>query len=191
MAWREPMVLSELRERLKDGGRFVEVGSNIGFYTVIAGQITGSSGAVMAVGMMPQTMRILRHNIALNRLRNVKSVEAVLGGNVRAELEVSYDPQLAGQATAAQKPHGEKSVSAKKLTSNLDSHVDFDMIDLIKIDVEGAEVEVLNGAHETIKNTSAVIFSATGDINPISKFLTEKGFSVRHLENNDYIAERI
>jgi hypothetical protein len=66
----EPAVEAAIRRSLQPGAVFVDAGSNIGYYSVLAAQLVGPHGRVIAVEMMPETAAALRRHVAINDCRN-------------------------------------------------------------------------------------------------------------------------
>jgi FkbM family methyltransferase len=137
-------------ERLPRGGTFVDVGANVGFWSIPAALQAGSEGRVVAFEPNPWAVARLRRNTALNAGRALAPVELrdVAVGEEPRELELfSYDLEAgASQATLqrgaveAERPE-RVTVSVERLDDAIDAR-----IDVLKIDVEGHEAAVLAGA---------------------------------------------
>ena len=132
---------------LQPGGVFLDVGANIGTYTVPAAKKVGPNGRVLAVEASPRVFRYLAHNVYLNRLSNVRLVQcaalAVNGGTVPF-YEAPPDHFGMGALTA-QFGAAPVEVQARTLDGVL-SESGLDTVDLLKVDVEGFEVDVFAGA---------------------------------------------
>lgn len=134
-----------------------DVGANIGLYTLLFARHVGAGGAVHAFEPDSENLRRLRTNLALNEIENVCVVPAAVysrHGTVTLHVFPTSlnawhslgrptlpDPFLPGRTTA---PIEERFVEATTLDAYCDAH-DVDRIDLLKIDVEGAELDVLRG----------------------------------------------
>lgn len=68
-----------LAKLVKPGMRIADVGANIGYYTLLLRQLTGPSGAIIAIEPSPENLPELRLNIEGNKLQNVKLVEVAVG----------------------------------------------------------------------------------------------------------------
>jgi FkbM family methyltransferase len=155
----EPETTSFLNAFLRPGMVFVDVGAHIGEFTLRAARIVGSSGEVHAFEPSPENFDLLKRNIELNDLTNVRPVFVALSdspGTVpfRVEKEPSLN-RLQVISDPDQAPHGIISVN----TCRLDSYWGTQPrpIDLIKLDVEGAELLVLSGT-EHLSSTPVWIF---------------------------------
>ena len=129
---------------LRPGDRFVDVGANAGYYTLLASTIVGPSGSVESIEPGLPALERLRENIALNRLANVRIHECALAdtaGPARFIHDRDTENRLAIPADA-----GTVTVAA----SRLDDLLGEAPCALVKIDVEGAELRVLKGAEGTL-----------------------------------------
>jgi FkbM family methyltransferase len=150
----EPQTLTFIQRHLASGGVFVDVGANIGGYTVRAAK----RAYVYAFEPEPRNFNLLRLNIKLNKLQN----------NVKS-FQVAAGPYLGKVTLALSSSHGGHSLLRSRIkTTTIDVDMtpldlilaNEDRIDLIKIDVEGAEPLVLKGAGEVLKRTKAVVIEA-------------------------------
>ncbi|KAF0244315.1 MAG: FkbM family [Planctomycetota bacterium] len=125
---------------LRPGDRFVDVGANAGYYTILAASIVGPSGSVESFEPGLPALARLRENVALNGLGNVRVHECALSdasGPAPFVHDRDTENRLATPADA-----GAVTVAA----SRLDEVIGEAPCALVKIDVEGAEMRVLRGA---------------------------------------------
>jgi FkbM family methyltransferase len=158
--------------RPKEGDTVVDIGAHMGRYTITSSKSVGASGKVIAIEADPYTFRILQHNLRLNKLTNVTTLNwAVYSKKARLKL---YRPDEYLGSTGhrslmtnypdfpAPKDHKVNEtryieVEADILDNLLKSR-GINEVNWIKIDVEGAEYEVLKGAKEILSaNTSISI----------------------------------
>lgn len=137
---------------LSVGSAFIDVGANIGYYTRMTARIVGPSGKVFAFEPLPAAYQLLQRNLA--DLANVSAFQTALGdrsGTVRF-----YVHPLGDQSTTMDtgEAHAEIKVEMKTLDSMIGK---FDRVDFIKIDVEGSELQVLQGGKETIERFEPII----------------------------------
>lgn len=189
---REASVVGAIKDRLKAGSTFVDAGANIGFFTVLAGKIVGAAGRVYAIEMMPPTASRLRLNIQANDLTNVTVLEHALSATSGEEVPATIPEHKFGRASIVHGAGSENHTTAFVVTRTMDELLSGvpGMIDLIKMDLEGAEVMALKGASETLKRTRAIIFEQLPGEVAASKLLKENGFQLRMLDLNNVIAER-
>ncbi len=140
----ETEVQSIIKSHLFPGAVFYDIGANNGFITLLAASLVGHDGLVFAFEPLPGNVRILQKNIEMNYIQGCVLVDkAVSNKNGRQELFVSKSSATPSLLRAG--PHDVESISVSTVT--LDEFVQSHPApDLIKMDVEGAEVDVLEGA---------------------------------------------
>ena len=130
--------LTWLRRALPDGGVFVDVGANMGFFTLAAAR---RASRVVAIEPNPALFERLRFNLDLNGLDHVHAVEAALGETDGGTLTLGPTSGDLGTGTISATGEG-RSVACRSLTSVLAQH-GVAAVDVLKIDVEGYEDRVL------------------------------------------------
>jgi FkbM family methyltransferase len=140
------------------GGTFVDIGANVGLYTCVIADHVGQTGFVLAFEPMPENIVLLRRNIILNGLANVDVEPVALSNRIgMVDLYVpSVHPGGPSAATRIQNP-GDWRVIGKVRSTTLDESFSGCRLDLIKIDVDGHEVEVLEGAQKVVGHFRPVI----------------------------------
>lgn len=140
---------------LRPGDVVADVGANVGTLTILASRLVGPAGHVLALEPNPNTYRFLLRNLTLNHARNVTAVRAAAGaadGTGGLIAGRSDDQDRIGE--------GGMEVPVRSLDSLLAT--DVRPIRLLKIDVEGFEKAVLEGAPQLLRRTRFVYFE-TGD----------------------------
>ncbi|NAZ11478.1 MAG: FkbM family methyltransferase [Desulfurococcales archaeon] len=135
---REGDVDAFIKSRLREGVVFVDVGANVGYYTLVASKLVGATGHIYAIEPVPSTAVILMVNAKLNGCGNV-IVRKVATWYTRGKLVLKISVSAYGYASVVR-----EGTSVTVDASTLDDILrDEASIHLIKIDVEGAELEVL------------------------------------------------
>jgi FkbM family methyltransferase len=172
----EPYVRQAIQKRLKPGDVFVDVGANVGFYTLCAAKIVGTTGKVFAFEPAPETMNALRTNISLNEAGNVEAAQVALSDN--AGMSKLYVDTAHNSGATSMRPSPNAS---QEITITLDTYDNYanrhgiPAPALVKIDVEGAECLVLKGMPKLLAQRPAMIIE-------ISEFsLTQLGSSKEEL----------
>ncbi len=155
----------ELSERtfvadyLRPGDVFLDVGANLGLYTVIAARAMGNKGQVFAFEPCEQTYNRLVQNVALNGLSNVQCVRVGLSDCDDTRLLNSSVDGFAGWNSFARPTAGQTFVQERVECVRLDSFANENdltgKVAMIKIDVEGWELHVLDGARELLRAKDA------------------------------------
>ena len=144
----EPHLTRFIRSRLQLSDVFIDVGANIGYYSLCASQLVGVTGRVVAVEASPGIYRELVANLEMNRASNVRPVHCAVS-NTSGELVVYGGPPY-NRGSATTVPAGaedvvpESSVRAATLETLL-TRDEIERVRLIKVDVEGAEWAVAQG----------------------------------------------
>lgn len=138
-----------LERLLKKGDVFVDVGANIGLFTVIAGKCVGSDGKVLAVEPSLPTCEILESQIALNKLRNVEVCQVGISKE-SGELDLyqgtnTNDPFNSFGTPIWEGEFKPTKVPVRTFDSLVHERLQERPIRLVKIDTEGWECQVLAG----------------------------------------------
>ncbi|MCQ2739648.1 MAG: FkbM family methyltransferase [bacterium] len=171
---------------LKDKSVIIDIGANIGSHTVYWA-IERKAKRIYSFEPLPDTFDILQTNIQLNLLNKIVKLYNVGLSDEECRQDINhYDEGNIGNTIFAKKKGG------GFIFKPLDSFCIKEKVDLIKIDVEGAEVEVLVGAKNTILLSHPVIvIESFNRKQEVDVFMHEIGYkqieTIR--ENEDYIYE--
>lgn len=158
----------EIIERFnpRPGDVIVDIGAHMGRYTIIGSKRAGSEGKVVAIEAHPGNFKLLSRNIALNRLTNVIAVNsAVYSTSTPLKLYLPDEDSgytmhhsvMASYLVTKYKEAERKYVQVQADTlDNLLRKEGVGRVNWIKIDVEGAELEVLKGAQETLSKNQDI-----------------------------------
>ena len=187
---REQKVRETIEQRVRPGAVFVDGGANIGFYAILAARLAGPDGQVVAFEMMPDTAAVLRRHIAANGASAIEVVERALSDHSGSRVRASVEPGQHGQASIV-KDGSERHLSIEVETITLDEALTgYGPIDLIKLDLEGAEYAALKGAAAVLARTGCVVFESNERDERIFDLFANAGFVVEHLEGSDYLAQK-
>ncbi len=184
-----------LARHLKPGGVFVDAGANIGGFTVFGARLVGSDGHVVAIEMMPDTARRLREHLEVNGLGRVQVVEMALSDVGGQEVIAKMPPGLTGQASIVRADSTtDELVEIRVKTTTLDDVVgDLLRLDVLKVDLEGAEALAFDGGREALSRTQCVIFEDWGGSDhgrAAAERITSAGFKLRRLDGLNMIGVR-
>lgn len=187
---REAAVYAAARALLHPGDTVVDAGANIGAFSVFAGRLIGAAGRLVAIEMIPATAARLRANLARNDLE-ADVVEAALAASSGRVVTAAIDPAKSGQATLVLAHTLDRPTMLSVETRTLDEVLaDVAEIALLKLDIEGAEIDALAGAATTLARTRAIIFEQLDDTGAIAAVLARAGFVVKPLDRHNYLAKR-
>lgn len=151
----EPHISAFIQGRLRPGDVFCDVGANIGYHSLLASGSVGSSGRVVAIEPSPAIFARLISNLRLNEADNVRPVQAAVTAAVgTVSLYRGVPGNTAMTTTIKDRGFGKEcDVISVPLTDIL-SQDERERLRLIKIDVEGGEVPILNDLIATIDHYS-------------------------------------
>lgn len=187
---------------LQPGMAVLDLGAHHGLYTLLASERVGLRGRVIAFEPSSRERRALRLHVVMNMCRNVTIENVALGNeNKRANLFIvegsqtgcnSLRPPVAASATSP------VPVSVRRLDDWLHSHK-IDRVDFIKLDVEGAELDVLKGAAQLLqRRPRPVILAEVQDVRTlpwgyrakeIIAYLGNRGYKWYGLSEGGYIED--
>lgn len=151
----EPYVSAVLDRLLEPGDVFVDVGANVGYHTMRAAARVGADGRVLAVEANPENARLLLLSAAANGFSQVEVLPVAFGRHLGHVNFVSHVGSNGGFA-----PDGPEALESGRATVVPTMPLDalgLDRVDVMKIDVEGAESIVIEGGLETIRRCRPAI----------------------------------
>jgi FkbM family methyltransferase len=158
--------LTHLKKVLSPGETFVDVGACYGIYTLVASRIVGGRGQVIAFEPSSRAFPILKKNISLNNLTNVRAFCLALSDKSGRTLLYRH-PKVGCDSLAA---HGSVSEGPQEITTQVLDDVirelPIDRVGVIKMDVQGAEEWVLRGARNILTTMHPVVIFESWPIGP-------------------------
>lgn len=159
----------------RPGDVFLDVGAYIGWYTIQAAKATGSSGRVIALEPDAYNRRQLEENLALNGLAGC-AVIPVAAWREAAELGWhSGDVPVWSKVDRESHARPVRAVTIDSLASDLG----LASVNWIKMDIEGAEIEALQGAEKTLERFRPILFIEIHEtLEAVSRFLEKIGYVI-------------
>lgn len=162
-AWKSPAKYRSedadfLRKVLEPGGLVVDVGANIGMIAIQSAKLVGHAGRVVAIEPNPRIAPYCEKNLRFNRLENVTLLRTALGAN---EGVVSFNCDPCDDRAGVVFDGGVK-VPLTTLDKVME-RVPNGKINLLKIDVEGFELAVLEGAPKSLERTQWLYMEVDAD----------------------------
>jgi len=190
----EPGVQRAMLALLRPGMTFFDVGANVGFHSTLAGRlIDPSRGHVISFEPLASNSDQIEVNARLNHFDCVRVMRFALGNNDgEARFLLSEISSRGALETAGRIPSsftGIATVQIRRLDT-LMSEAHLPPPDVMKIDVEGAEREVLTGAHETLMRYRPILMIELHGTNPeVASALEAIGYRASVLGRSGSIAE--
>jgi len=194
----EPDVTAWMTKNVTPDSVVVDVGANVGYFTLLLAELTRPNGSVHSVEPLPSTVRHLRGNIALNPSLGGVVVHDVACSESEGTTEI-FRAQSIGNSSTHGGEHSEGLVRRTTLDLLL-KQTDPALISLIKIDAEGDEVGILLGASRTLARlrSGAAVFVEVSpemllargfDGNDALRLMDAAGFDAFGIDN-DYTPAR-
>jgi FkbM family methyltransferase len=184
----EPDLQEAIARELKPSQIFYDVGGNAGFFSLLASRLTGPSGKVFTFEPLPSNSDVVGEQIEINSISNIELVKVAVGG---ASGKAMLKPDGAATAVlAGGNGHGavanDAMISVDVITLN-DFIKDHPKPDLAKIDVEGFEAEVLDGASNLLGPDGPVLIIEIHHDEAsrrVQKTLRDNGYRLADLAGN-------
>lgn len=147
------------KQLAKEGDTIVDIGANLGYYTLLASKIVGDSGKVYAFEPDPTNYKVLSSNIELNGCKNIITEQKAVS-DANGKVTLYLDSKDVGAHTIYKNGKTKKSVTVDSVT--LDEYFKGKEypINIIKMDIEGAEMAAIRGMEKIIElNDDLKIFT--------------------------------
>jgi len=181
----EPHVTKAITERLKSGMVFVDIGANIGYFSLLAAKLIGPNGRVLAFEPSQYNIKLLYLNARINGFENIEIIPSAVADK---KTLFAYDStgsngvisELSADLSALLSTTLVNSISLDEMLQNINK------VDLIKIDVEGAEYLALSGGRKLLKRHRPIIFSefAPPSLQAVSKVSAETYLQLLLVDNS-------
>jgi FkbM family methyltransferase len=177
----EKHVIEAFEKYVVPGSTALDIGAHIGSHTLTLARLIGPTGRVYAFEPQKKVFRELVYNLRLNEISNAIPLRFAVSSEPRI-LEMNPIRRADGQVRIGK---GGDKVEARTIDS-----FGFSDVSLIKIDVEGHQLPVLQGAERTIRAYHPVIIIEIGRKQPVEtkRTLREYGYRYRRLAYSDFIA---
>ena len=191
----EVPVQQEIARQLRPGDVFYDIGANMGFFSLIAGRLIGPKGHVCAFEPHPRNAPTVAENARLNGLAHMQVFDVAIGDGTRRDVLQMTDWDGGGALSGYAVGPNELVTPTEVQVMSLDDLIAEKALPLptfVKIDVEGAEMEVIDGMVGTIARCKPVLLYEVDDGDPdefrrrwaeLDARVSALGYRVRHLEN--------
>lgn len=183
----EPRHQRAFRKLVREGDVVIDIGANWGLHTLYLWQLVGSSGRVIAVEPYPPAFAELEWHIAANGCNNATPMQVAIADSNEEAMFVPGESSSTGHLALATSPDpvapGAMTVPVCSL-DDLALSLGLERIDLVKVDVEGAEGRVLSGAEEAVArfHPCFAIDLHTPELDVfVGRWLTNRGYRLERL----------
>jgi FkbM family methyltransferase len=188
----EPSVQEALRRTVRPGHVFYDVGANIGFFTLVGARLVGPTGRVVAFEPVPWCAEAVGRNIELNDLDHAEIREEAVGAEAgHARLLVVGEASWSHLASTGRHADVRDEIDVEVTT--IDELVAADAVpppDVLKVDTEGAELQVLDGMRETLaRHRPAIVCELHATNERFAAAMDELGYRTTNLDEPWPVAE--
>lgn len=187
----EPEEQDALWRLLRPGDTFVNIGANIGFHALIGAKRVESSGKVIAVEPVNSVAEMIAKNASLNSFENITVIKAACSNHLGRATIYSGD-STATNSLIRERTQGNNEVEVEMTT--VDELVKAHDLkpSLLSIDIEGAEIECLEGSRKTLEAFRPVIMLENHWLQaPFYEFFDRElfglGYTLENLDGSEYV----
>lgn len=169
---------------VKEGDIVYDIGAHVGFYTLLASELVGERGKVFAFEPLPRNLYFFKKHTVLNSCSNIEIIEAAVSDK---EGRVSFSE---GESSFTGKLNEEGRLKVISIT--LDDLLKEGKIlppNIIKIDVEGAEYQVLKGAFDILKKYKPALILSIHNVESFTNcisFLEGLNYQLESIDDENY-----
>ena len=164
------------------GDWVLDVGANIGAYTLRLSELVGAEGRVIAFEPVPETFELLAANAALAPAKNITLINAAASDSAR-EIGMEIPKFATGLSNFYMAHVSSESTGLRILCAPIDSLTFPHPIRLAKIDAEGHEVAVLRGMANILRKDKPVLI-VEDNVPDLAPYLREFGYAAQKLEGS-------
>lgn len=182
-----------LLRHMQAGDTFVDVGANIGIYSLFAARRVGPKGAVYSIEPSPGAMKILRHNIESNNLKDIMTPIHAAASRVRGQLYLAGNADKWNSLQLHPSPPG-LPINVTTVDDILHDPDTRSCFRFLKIDAEGVETDVLEGAWSSIQTAWPVIVfenSMNRSRELPTEWLVQRGYRIFSVHDRNSISETL
>ena len=173
----------------------LDIGGHIGLVSLPVSKVLAKGGRVFAFEPSKANRQMLQEHADINALSNIEVVEHLVGAEEKESVEFFENPEPSGMNSVVISKHHDAytQVTKRQITVDGFCHEQGLRPDVIKIDVEGAELGVLRGARETLKRAHPTIFLSVHpreigllgeSLEGLSALIKELGYECRNVDGS-------
>lgn len=186
----EPKIAALLTKHGKKGSTAVDMGAYLGTHTMALVDVVGTKGKVVTFEPQPWAFDCINQTLKKNNIKNVKVVNAGVSDK-KGKIRFCSDASGSSSVCQERRPSAKWKEVYDIPIITLDS-LKLKNVSVMKIDVEGHELNALKGSKKTIKDSKPVILLEVWSkrktrLNNVKKFLKEVNYSMKHISGDDYI----
>lgn len=188
----EQQVHEALRRTLRPGDVFMDIGSSIGYFTLVGAGIVGPGGRVIALDALRECAEATRFNARLNGLTQVETLHAAVAAH-SGETDVVVTEEWLWSQLASVGGHSLEMRRDRVEAISIDDVVErlrLPTVDVVKIDVEGSELEVIAGMQRVLAEHKPFVICEMHDRNAeFCAAIEDCGYRVTNLDGREPVPQ--
>jgi len=189
----EPSATQLFKKYIQEGMYEIDIGSNLGYYALLASKCTGPRGKVIAIEPEPNNFDLLKINVETNRIENVTVLPYAIGDeNGTSKFFVT---EASNTNSLLQPALGNVMASIHVQVRKLDTlyeELNIPRIDLVRMDIEGGEIIAIKGMSRVLKQYKPMLLielhcdtAGVDNIKKLLKSLVSYGYTAQYLVDRD------
>lgn len=163
----------------------IDIGANFGYLSAVWASSIAKEGNVIAFEPNKNIFDCIEKTIKANNFQDRFKAYNLAVGNKNKTIQLNVS-QLSSNSESMESAINSYEVEMIKLDSVLENEK-LDEVDIIKIDVDGIELEILNGAIQTLKTNSVIVIVETNDDYRIIEFFKQLDYIIFDMKLNEYV----
>lgn len=148
---REPFLTESIQEEIREGDVIVDIGANIGYYALQEARLVGDNGKVYAIEPVPENVELLKKNIELNNYSNIEVFQLAVGGVNKTDYVYISNCRNTASMIKTRASIDKVPIEVTTLDKFLKNKP---QPNLIRMDVEGYEVEIVKGMRRLLESNN-------------------------------------
>ncbi|MBW4513995.1 MAG: FkbM family methyltransferase [Timaviella obliquedivisa GSE-PSE-MK23-08B] len=187
----EPAVTFAFARSIQPGWNCIDVGANHGYFSLLMASMVGKTGKVLALEPNTNLVQLIQQTLIVNGLTENVTVSSQAAADTNGEAVTLAVPkgQIGGASIVRQVGAGDDAIATETVTIDRLT-ADWEHVDFIKIDTEGAEESVWRGMRQTLQHNPHIIvvleFGATRypDGKAFLQEILNEGFILRYIDGS-------
>lgn len=192
----ESWIEQVIRRLVRPADRVIEVGANVGYYTLIMSSLIGESGRLDAFEANPRVARLLRRSLGCSGRGDRVALHELIVADRAGRMPFYVSDRYGGFGNIADTGWATGDETCRQIEREavrLDDVFAGQTVDFIRTDTEGAELLILNGAMDLLRRSDSVklciewsvrMMSARGDVAALVSALHDQGFKFWRIEHD-------
>jgi len=165
----EPFETEVVKKLIKIGNNVLDIGANIGYFSLLFAKLVGNNGRVYAFEPEPENFRILKKNLEINHYNNTMAIQKAISDKNHT-VKLFLNEINTGNHSIYKSSETSAFIDIESIKLDDFSDIQNKRIDFIKIDIEGAEIDAFKGMKNVLQKNSQVTILSEFNLYLLNKF---------------------